>query len=299
MDNSTYSLPSSPAFVSLFFNRFLGTGSATEQKEETEAEKQEISFLAKLKKEKDITIRGKNYVVVDGDIVITKELFDEKYKAVNDGLKELERTTQLRIHVGLLGMVDPRLGVPVRWAPDIARKLTYYINAPSFKDQNPDAALVARLMDLATKSWSNICGVFFQEVSTEDESIFVVSYRNDVYIEGLMASAFFPDDLPENRVLWIYKDFSRTGYSMVGILRHELGHILGFRHEHIRLAAYDNEETGGNRFEITPYDRNSVMHYVVPEGGSREGKLSKLDIEGAVFYYGVALNTFSERTKFY
>jgi hypothetical protein len=49
-------------------------------------------------------------------------------------------------------------------------------------------------------------------------------------------------------------------FTLSGVLRHELGHVLGFRHEHTRPEA-------GTCFEddswipLTPYESDSVMHY--------------------------------------
>ena len=44
--------------------------------------------------------------------------------------------------------------------------------------------------------------------------------------------------------------------------RHELGHILGFRHEHIRSEANSSCDEGGAFRAVTDYDQASVMHYL-------------------------------------
>lgn len=47
--------------------------------------------------------------------------------------------------------------------------------------------------------------------------------------------------------------------TFAGVLRHEIGHILGFRHEHI--AAINCAEEDATWRALTPYDIPSVMHY--------------------------------------
>lgn len=42
-----------------------------------------------------------------------------------------------------------------------------------------------------------------------------------------------------------------------GVLRHELGHVLGLRHEHARLQVCKELDWR----QVTPYDEGSVMHY--------------------------------------
>src|SRR5690606_9589374 len=66
------------------------------------------------------------------------------------------------------------------------------------------------------------------------------------------------------------------------------GHVLGFRHEHIR------PENAGNYFcyedtnfrTITEYDARSVMHYPQCDGEGDWGlALTEKDAEGARFFY--------------
>jgi hypothetical protein len=75
-------------------------------------------------------------------------------------------------------------------------------------------------------------------------------------------------------------------WTLTGVLRHELGHVLGFRHEHTRSTASGCYEDGNWRALTSTYDRYSVMHY--PQcNGLQTGDLvlTSLDKSGARSLY--------------
>ena len=67
---------------------------------------------------------------------------------------------------------------------------------------------------------------------------------------------------------------------------HELGHVLGFRHEHIHEENPEVCNESSPYFEsVTDYDRLSIMHYAQCGGLNRSGRLSDYDKEGAAKAY--------------
>ena len=68
------------------------------------------------------------------------------------------------------------------------------------------------------------------------------------------------------------------------ILGHELGHSLGFRHEHTRPEAGTCFEDN-NWVPLTAYDNVSIMHYPQCNGGSPNLTFSNLDRQGAALAY--------------
>ena len=74
-------------------------------------------------------------------------------------------------------------------------------------------------------------------------------------------------------------------WTLTGVLRHELGHTLGFRHEHTRPESGTCFEDNNWR-ALTAYDSSSVMHY--PQcNGTQNGDLvlTNLDKTGAHALY--------------
>ena len=192
------------------------------------------------------------------------------------------------------------LGADILWSGSQKNSLTYCIsNAFGTKK----AAVVAT-MGLATRSWSDRVAVKFSYrfdqdaacTSTNNNVIFNVTPTTST---SFFALSFFPDDARANRQLLISDDAFTTnsgGRDFQGILRHETGHILGFRHEHIHITCTGEGEVNDqgklDSRQVTSYDVNSVMHY--PQcrpsgtGGYRQ---TVLDFSGATSLYGNAGRT--------
>jgi len=215
----------------------------------------------------------------------------QNYKELQEKLKQVVQI--IPTSVSLLGMLDKNKQL-IRWAPNIARNLTYAIDSNSFT-ASINAEFITRIMLYAGGAWASKCGVNFEKVGMDQKPLFIVRYNKEVVQDGLMASAFFPDWPAEKRILYIYRDFDKVGYDPVSILKHELGHVLGFRHEHIRLGRFSRTEPNERLYPITSYDSQSIMHYFLPPyGGSKNGDITILDAEGAAFYYGPPLHLFNE-----
>ena len=99
--------------------------------------------------------------------------------------------------------------------------------------------------------------------------------------------------LAPRRVL-VDPTFFTTSFDQVGVLRHELGHVLGFRHEHIRGEAPDvcPDESQTGTVDLTEYDPQSVMHYLCGSMGNKELRITALDKVGSRKVYGPPLAEF-------
>ena len=268
---------------------------------------EELPVLERLEESlPSVEVDGQTYYVAEGDL-----LKDEDQLLIYAA----QRTAQLRAfearmlgdEVGLassnsfeqerfLGiLVDGRV---LRWAPGTV--LTYCVLSETFPNDEQYEEVVD-LMAEATGDWEELCGVDFHYLPEHDESegtgtpqdvLFSVRHINAG--GDFIASAFFPDDPRSRRRILIDPSFFTTRFDQTGVLRHELGHVLGVRHEHIRSGAparCPTEDIDGT-FEITDYDPQSVMHYFCGGVGDLSLEFTELDREGAQFLYGPPLETF-------
>ncbi len=101
-----------------------------------------------------------------------------------------------------------------------------------------------------------------------------------------IARAFFPSSGDFERNVLVNPDaLVNSGWAPSNIMGHELGHTLGFRHEHTRPEAGTCFEDNNWR-PLTPYDSVSIMHYPQCNGGSSDLTFSPNDAAGVRSVYG-------------
>jgi len=180
------------------------------------------------------------------------------------------------------------------WDADEKRQLTYCV---SIRFGERYESVVAD-MQAATGAWEAAADVDFVHVISEDENCTaensnVVFDIRPINVGGqYLARAFFPKDLrPERNILIDESSFELDPdgkLQLVGILRHELGHTLGWRHEHTRPESGACFEDNNWR-PLTDYDDLSVMHYPQCNGGGDWSlTLTNMDKNGAACVYGPA-----------
>jgi hypothetical protein len=159
---------------------------------------------------------------------------------------------------------------------------------------------VLQAMNQAAFAWEQVANVRFIHVASADSSCNTsnTSVLFDVRPGGqsiFVALAFYPDDIRSARTLFIYDEFFNNPvstfypwFTRTGVLRHELGHVLGFRHEQDRVWTSCGS-AGTGLTGLNTYDQGSVMHY--PQCGSAhdgELDLTNRDAAGAAEVYGPA-----------
>ncbi|HTM21678.1 MAG TPA: M57 family metalloprotease, partial [Kofleriaceae bacterium] len=183
-------------------------------------------------------------------------------------------------------------GVDAKWNNTQKLNLTYCVS-DTFGTRK---ATVVSALNTAAGNWEAAANINFIYVSAQDAGC-TASNGNVVFdvrpVSGqpYLARSFFPNDTRSVRnVLIDSSAFGNTGWSLSGVLTHELGHTLGFRHEHTRPEAGQCFEDNNWR-PLTPYDSTSVMHYPQCGGTGAPLTMSALDKQGAAALYGPPAST--------
>lgn len=232
-----------------------------------------------------VVIDDVTYYVAEGDLLLT----EARLAAYADGGQANTPRPPRRKRDELVGVL--RGGRIVRWKPGL--ELTYTIRKSSFTEANYKT--VRGAMQRATQAWEATCGVsFVHRVELDDGDGDGALFRVRQVDTGgrLIAAAFFPDEPAARRQLIIDPSFYTTSFDQDGVLRHELGHVLGFRHEHIRpeASALCPKEDLANTINLSlEYDPKSVMHYFCGGVGSKELAISETDVIAAQRVYGPPL----------
>lgn len=191
-------------------------------------------------------------------------------------------------------IIDQASGMDNKWNPEQQKRISYCVST-TFAGRHDN---VVREMDSATRAWEEVAAIDFvydgsQDATCTPANAAVAFDVRPVDAGGeYLARAFFPNEgRPARNVLIDESAFDlRPGekLTLTGILRHELGHSIGFRHEHTRPESGTCFEDR-NWSPLTSYDAFSVMHYPQCNGrGDWSLTLTPRDKNGAACVYGAA-----------
>jgi hypothetical protein len=225
--------------------------------------------------------------VIDGD-----EVYDSEASLAEYYQRYILAPTERDVGESTQPLIVNRVGGrDDKWNTTTAQNLTYCVSRQSFGNlYNQVVTAMAR----AAAAWEAVANVKFVHVAAADTScnrqtpvLFNVRLNSS---QQYLAYAFFPSFPRAQRevVISTLGFVTDTGaVSLAGVLRHELGHTLGFRHEHIRVAQSSPRcQEGGTIRALTPYDSSSVMHYPHCRGTNRgDLVLTQRDKTGAASLY--------------
>jgi hypothetical protein len=247
--------------------------------------------------------------IVEGDLLLSE---DELRADLQSRRMQLKKAKQAGKAEGgeMPGpelVVDKHAGKLNYWELQSQRTLRYSVDKSSFgsgMDGKRRYDAVVGNIAKAARAWEGLCpscGVSFVHVKTQDASPnfgqvnFVVRLGTSI---GAAALAPFPHETGSARTLRLDDSYFAAGYPYhpIGVFRHELGHVLGYRHEHVNvpdkppppyqscLSLRPGERNQGPAWAdwepVTPYDPLSAMHYPCPGVGNGTFALSARDQAG-------------------
>jgi Ca2+-transporting ATPase len=160
-----------------------------------------------------------------------------------------EPTNADRIHAACIGGEQKRFS---RWKP--GSTVTFTVIKASFPSRKW-ASFAKRALVEAAEDWNaREVGIRFQLVRQSEHAVFALKYYRAP--SDYLADAFAPDS--RNRTLYIFNTPLQREYwpHLTNIFRHELGHVLGLRHED---AATREPEIPS--VELTPANTLSIMNF--------------------------------------
>ena len=215
---------------------------------------------------------GGHYIVNGDTPIIDEKALREFYDSLQQG-----------------GLIVNRVGgVDDKWNDTQKLNLTYCISNNFGSNK---AAVVSAFQQATDAAWETMGRVNFVYLSQHDgnctaSNTSVLFDVRPVSGQPYLARAFFPSNGRSSRnVLIDSTAFGNTGWPLKNIVGHELGHTLGFRHEHTRPEAGTCFEDNNWR-PLTTYDSASIMHYPQCNGSSSNLNWTTRDAQGIAALYG-------------
>jgi F5/8 type C domain len=236
-------------------------------------------------------VDGREIYIVEWDLAVTEEELRQRYEAY---VARLQRANDGIAEVAQPSIVHQHNGVDDIWQNNQQLRLTYCVS----DDFGANKARAVSEVALATAAWEGVARVDFTYLSAHDANCSNAN-PNVVFSvrpwTGNGACAFFPAagaaGCVERTLVMNFASFdtfnpNAPNMKSSGVFRHELGHILGLRHEQTRPEPGVCFENNSWR-PLTPYDQSSVMHYPWCNGTlASDLTITSSDALGASLLYG-------------
>lgn len=176
-----------------------------------------------------------------------------------------------------LGRIIPR------WDNTPARTIRYFVQASTFPS-NEDAQFAAAALEGAAQEWNDLkLGITLQSTTIQTEASFYLVYRPSPSNSTTLAQAFFPNEVDEDVIVYSFAFEPDNKEILQPIFLHELGHVLGLRHE------FAIEQEGEGAVQFMQKNPQSVMSYNFPptmQDSDREGTKAFYQLENGARVQG-------------
>jgi hypothetical protein len=241
-------------------------------------------FLDKLPQ---LTLDGRTDYLIEGDLRLTRQEVRRnllKYLQNQKQTQDLARAPRVGSSSDELYVMTDANDRPVKWSLQ-ERALTYAVHRNSFGHPEAPPGLydeVVQNMQEAAKAWVEPCdcglSIMHRAEHDADPSLDNVTFivRFVPGSSGLIALSFFPNDSKDKRYLSVWKIYRTSQFDRVGVFRHELGHVMAYRHAHINgVPGCAPDADNSHWVALSEYDAKSAMHY--PCGGNTSNKFELSD----------------------
>lgn len=232
--------------------------------------------------------RASTFVDTDSQYVVNGDepmATDGKLRQFYDSMVR-DKHTGKQLEDGLI--VNTVSGKDDKWSASQALNLTYCVSTKF----GSDYSRMVTAMTSGAGQWEaasskvNYVHVASQDSNCTTRNKNVLFSVEPVNTTQYIARAFFPSSPSRSRNVLVDDSIWTSGsWTPSNIVAHELGHTLGFRHEHTRPESGTCFEDNNWR-PLTPYDSASIMHYPQCNGSSSNLSMTDQDRAGIRALYG-------------
>jgi hypothetical protein len=133
----------------------------------------------------------------------------------------------------------------------------------TFPDNNK-AETAAEKFQATAETWAELeIGLAISQTTDRENANFYLVYQaNTEFDEGVLAQAFFPHEVDQDVIVYSYAFEDDNRSILEEIFLHEIGHILGLRHEFaIEGDDKGNKPEGFSAKQFLAKNPNSVISY--------------------------------------